>query len=128
MAQRIEKFTTVAAAGATDSFVDHTFLEGTVTRVELYVPDGHAGLTEWSFWFGTARLIPKTDAGVIVANDRAFEWDLEDAPAGTGYRSRVTNTDDFAHRFHVQVWLNELGAPDDELPTPILIIPIAGVL
>ena len=116
----------MAAVGTTDSFVDHSFLEGTVTRVELYVPDGHAGLTEWSFWYGAAQLIPKTAGGRIVANDRQFEWDLDDAPAGAGYRSLITNTDDFPHRFHVQVWLDELGAPDAGDVLDVLIVPIEG--
>lgn len=127
MAQRIEKFTTVAAAGVTDSYVDHSFLDGTVTRVELYVPNGHAGLTEWSFWFGGGQLIPKTAGGRIVANDRQFEWDLENAPTGAGYRSLITNTDDFAHRFHVQVWIDEFGDEDGSEGLPVLVLPIEGV-
>lgn len=127
MAQRIEKFTTVAAAGVTNQTVVHSFLDGTITRVELYVPDGHAGFTEWSFWYGTAQIIPKTASVVIVANDEQFAWDIEDIPTGTSqYASHITNSDVFAHRFHVQVWLDELEpgtAPADQLP--VLIIPFA---
>jgi hypothetical protein len=126
VAERIEKFSTVAAIGASGVSVPHTFLEGTVTRVELYVPNGHAGLTAWSFWFGTAQLIPYTAGGTIVANDRQFEWDLENAPTGSGYKSVVSNSDVYAHSFHVQIWLVPIDAPlpvADQLP--ILVLPLA---
>jgi len=126
VAQRIERFSTVAAVGASDSFVDHDFLDGTVTRVELYVPAGHAGLTEWSFWFATAQLIPKTAGTVIVADDKEFGWDVEDAPTGSGYRSRVTNDDVFAHSFHVEVWIDELVADEPAAGVPVLVIPFTG--
>jgi hypothetical protein len=124
VAERFEKFTTVAAAGVTNSFVDHTFLDGQVTRVALYVPDGHAGLTEWSFWYGASQLIPQTPGSVIVANDQQFDWTPDNMPTGSGWRSRVTNTDVYAHRFHVQVWLDPLGVAGDEQTYPVLILPV----
>lgn len=126
MAQRIERFTTVAAAGVTGSYVAHTFLDGIVRRVELYVPAGHAGLTEWSFWFGQAQLLPKTAGSRVVANDKQFEWDVEDAPEGSGYRSLITNTDVLPHRFYVEVWLDEIGDEATAVGIPILVVPFAG--
>ncbi len=126
MAQRIERFSTVAAAGAANSFVDHSFLDGTVTRVELRIPAGHAGLTEWSFWFAGAQLLPKTVGTVIVDDDAKYEWDVEDAPTGAGYRSRVTNADNLPHSFFVEVWLDELGEEAVADVLPILIIPLAA--
>lgn len=123
-AERIERFTTVAAAGASGLSVPHTFLAGTVTRVGLYVPDGHAGLTAWQFFYGDGQLIPATPGQTVVANDRAFEWDLENAPTGTGYRSVVSNSDVYAHRFQVSVELIPFDADDPELPQlPILVVP-----
>lgn len=114
MAERIEKFALVAAAGAAATFQDHAFIDGTVTRVELVVPPGHAGLTSWSFWFATSQLIPKTAGSTIVADDRAFEWDLDNLPtgsgggSGSGYRSRYTNSDVYPHTFHIEVWIDEI--------------------
>jgi len=127
MAERIEKFTLVAAAGASALFQDHSFLDGTVTRVELYVPPGHAGLTSWSFWFGTAQLLPKTVSAEIVGDDQQFEWDVENAPTGAGYRSRYSNSDDFPHSFHIQVWINELAeeVPEEGM-VPVLVLPMAS--
>jgi hypothetical protein len=116
MAERIEKFALVAAAGAGATFQDHTFLDGTVTRVEVTLPAGHAGLTTWSFWYGSGQIIPKTAASSIVGDDETFEWDVDELPtgaiggAGSGYRSRYSNADVFPHTFHIQVWLDELVA------------------
>jgi len=127
VAERIEKFTLVAAAGASALFQDHSFLDGTVARVELYVPPGDAGLTSWSFWFGTAQLLPKTAGSTIVADDQQFEWDLENAPTGAGYRSLYSNSDVFPHSFHIQVWIDELGAAEvSEELLPVLILPLAS--
>lgn len=127
MAQRIEKFSTVAAVGASSVVVPHSFLDGTVTRVELYVPDGHAGFTSWRFFYGLAQLIPFTVGATIVANSRQFEWDLEDAPTGQLYRSVVSNSDVFSHSFHVEVWIDELttGGGDDFADFPVLVLPSA---
>lgn len=126
MAERVEKFTLVAAAGASALFQDHPFLKGTVTRVQLYVPAGHAGLTEWSLWYGEAQLVPKTAGSAIVADDEQFEWDLENAPTGGDYRSRYSNSDVFPHSFHIQVWIDELTADAIETALPILVIPFAS--
>ncbi len=124
MAERIEKFALVAAAGVAATFQDHTFLDGVVTRVELTVPAGHANLTSWSFWFGSGQLIPITAGSTIVADDDSFEWDLDGLPtgsgggAGSGYRSRYTNSDVLPHTFHIQVWLDELVADEPGGVTP----------
>jgi hypothetical protein len=133
VADRVEKFALVAAAGSSGSFQNHTFLDGIVTRLELYVPPGHAGLTAWQFYFGTAQLLPNTTDATIVADDQAFEWDLEGLPTGaggggsSGYRSKYSNSDTFPHTFHIQVWLDELGGAEqtDETGLPVLIIPLA---
>ena len=126
MAERVEKFALVAAAGASGAFQNHTFLDGVVTRLELYVPAGHAGLTAWAFYYADTQLVPKTAGATIVADDEQFEWDLEAVPIGTGYRSKYTNSDDFAHTFHIQVWLEEFGTGGDEFSDlPVLIVPLA---
>jgi len=123
MAERIEKFTLVAAAGASALFQSHPFLDGIVTRLQLYVPPGHAGLTSWAFYFADTQLVPKTAGSAIVADDEQFEWDLENIPEATGYRSKYSNSDDFAHSFHIQVWLEEFALGDTEPPLPILVLP-----
>lgn len=132
MAQRVEKFALVAAAGASNSFQNHTFLDGIVTRLELYVPPGHSGLTAWQFYFGTAQVLPNTAGATIVADDERFVWDLEDLPtgaggaAGSGYRSRYSNSDTFSHTFHIEVSVDEInqeGQTDEGLP--VLIVPLA---
>lgn len=130
MAERVEKFALVAAAGTATTFQNHTFLDGIVTRLRLYVPVGHAGLTAWAFFFGGGQLIPKTAGATIVADDEVFDWDVENLPTGaagapgSSYRSQYSNSDVFPHTFHIEVWLDELS-PDDvpggELP--VLIVP-----
>ena len=134
MAQRVEKFALVAAAGTSSpTFQNHTFLDGTVTRLELYVPAGHAGLTSWSFWYGTGQILPKTAGSSVVADDEQLGWDVESLPtgaagaAGSGYRSLYTNTDTFAHTFHIEVWLDELQPDEEPVNLPLLIVPLAAV-
>lgn len=128
MAERIEKFSLVAAAGASSQFQDHSFLDGTITRLELYVPAGHAGLTSWAFYNASTQVVPKTAGSLIVADDQRFEWDVETLPVGGGgYRSKYSNSDVYPHTFHIQVWLDELvtGLPEPELE--VLILPFVGV-
>lgn len=131
MAERVEKFALVAAAGSSNSFQNHSFLDGVVTRLELYVPPGHAGLTAWSFWFGQAQMIPKTEGAAVVADDQQFEWDLDNlptgsgGPGGSGWRSLYSNSDDYPHTFHIQVWLVEFDADVIDPEFPVLILPIS---
>ena len=133
MAQRIERFSLVAAAGSAGAFQDHTFLDGTVTHVELYVPPGHAGLTSWQLYFGTRQLLPNTAGAAVIADDQRFTWDVEDVPtgsggpAGSGYRSRYSNSDVYAHTFYIEAWVDEitLEGPTDETGLPVLIVPLA---
>jgi hypothetical protein len=132
VAQRVEKFALVAAAGTSSpTFQNHTFLDGVVTRLELYVPAGHAGLTSWSFWYGTGQVLPKTTGSSVVADDEQLGWDVESlptgaaGPGGSGYRSLYTNTDTFPHTFHVEVWLDEITAEDALPELSLLIMPLA---
>ena len=132
MAQRIEKFSLVAAAGAGQTFQDHSFLDGVVTRVELYVPPGHSGLTTWQFWHGNSQILPNTPGASIVADDRRFTWDVEDFPTqantstSSGYRSRYSNSDTFAHTFYIEVWLEEIEPLTVEPELPVLVVPFAS--
>lgn len=132
MAQRIEKFSLVAAAGASSLFQNHQFLDGVVTRLELYVPPGHSGTTSWAFYFGDTQLLPKTSGSAVVADDQQFGWDLEDTPttsggpAGTGYRSLYSNADVYPHTFHIEVWLDELVPDTTTSDIPLLIVPFAS--
>lgn len=134
MAQRVEKFALVAAAGTSSpTFQNHTFLDGIVTRLELYVPAGHAGLTAWSFWYGAAQILPKTSGVSVVADDEVLSWDVEslptgaNGPGGSGYRSLYTNTDIYQHTFHIEVWLDELSPDEQPLDLPLLIVPFEAV-
>src|SRR5262249_1567876 len=117
-------------AGSSALFQDHSFLDGVVTRLELYVPPGHAGLTSWQFWYGTGQILPKTDGAAIVADDQHFEWDVDELPTGSGgpagaaYRSRYSNSDVFPHTFHIGVWLDEIGTDDTTGQLPVLIVPL----
>ena len=121
MAERIERFSTVAGVGVSNQSVAHNFLDGQVTHVHLYVPDGHAGLTAWRLFFGDQQLVPFTAGNAVVANDREFDWDLDSAPIGTGYNSVISNSDVYAHSFHVEIWidptpLTDGGSTDAQLP------------
>ena len=77
-------------------------------------------------YFGSTQLVPKTAGSLIVADDEQFSWDLEEVPTGSGYRSLYSNIDVFPHTFHIQVWLDELGAPPaEDAGLPVLIVPLA---
>lgn len=127
MAERIERFSTVAATGVSNQVVNHTFLDGTVSRVRLYIPDGHAGFTQWRFFYGAQQLLPYTAGAVVTGNDDLFDWDLDDAPTGTGYNSVISNSDNIAHSFHVELWIAPSNIPDPtESAGTILLMPFVN--
>lgn len=126
MAERVEKFALVAAAGASNLTQTHAFLDGIVTHVALYVPAGHAGLTSWQLYYGSTQLVPKTAGATIVADDERFEWDLEAVPTGSQYASRYSNTDVFPHTFHIEVWLDEFTVDPVDEAVEWIAIPYLG--
>lgn len=127
MAERVEKFALVAAAGASNATQTHPFLDGIVTHVDLYVPPGHAGLTSWQLYYGSTQLVPKTAGATIVADDQKFEWDLESVPTGSQYASRYSNADLFPHTFHIEVWLEEFSTEPTTDELPVFLLPFTGV-
>lgn len=114
MADRVEWFdVTVAAGTAKASAVETatTFNPGVVTRIEITIPDGHAGLTGISLMQAHEQVIPNTSGKFIVGNDRTLSWDTTNYLDNGDWSVSCYNTDVFAHTFHIAFLINENIAP-----------------
>lgn len=102
---RVEAFTVVAPAStakATPLEVVTAFEAGTVVRIEIDVPDGHAGLTGIFLAVAKGRILPRTLGSFLVANDDHLGWDLFGVPDSGAWSAFVYNTDLFDHSFYVR--------------------------
>lgn len=112
MAQRIEAFTIVVAAGTTSSAPSDTaldFVDGNVERLEIVVPRGHAGFTGFSIRYASQQVIPKKSGQFIVTDGETINWPIEDFPTGNQWVFRAYNTDVFDHNFYLRLLVTELG-------------------
>lgn len=126
---RVEAFAVVAPAStakATPAEVKTTFNVGTVTRIEIDVPDGHAGLTGIFLAVATGRILPRTAGSFLVANDSHLGWDVIDVPDSGAWSAFVYNADLFDHTFYVRYSIINIVADSPPLAadrplTPVLV-------
>lgn len=126
---RLEAFTVVAPAATLKSApleVDTSFGIGTVTRIELDVPDGHAGLTGIYLAVAHGRVLPRTRNGFFTANDAHLGWDVFDVPDSGAWSAFVYNTDLFDHSFYLRYSIINIvadtpAAAIEAATTPLLV-------
>lgn len=112
MAERVEWFdVTVSASTAKTAPVEKAlaFNQGTVERLDLTIPDGHAGLTGIRFNSAHQQVIPLTASSFIIGNDHVFTWDLHGFPDNGSWSVSMYNTDIYDHTFHIAFLVNELS-------------------
>lgn len=117
----VEAFAVVAPAGTLRSApleVQTNFGVGTVTRIEIDVPDGHAGLTGIYLALAHGRMLPRTQGAFITANDAHLGWDLIRQPDSGAWSAFVYNTDVFAHTFYVRFSVIQIVADTDAVNEP----------
>lgn len=110
MAERIQWFdVTVAARTAKAAPVETAlqFNSGVVERLELTIPEGHAGLTGIRFNSAHQQIIPLNSGLYIVGNGVEKAWDLHGYPDNGNWSVTCFNTDIYAHTFHIAFLVNE---------------------
>lgn len=113
MAHRFELFdVTVPAGTAKASAVetDTVFNDGTVTSVEIVIPDGHSGLTGLAILQAHQQVIPWTAGAFIVGNAEVIRWETAGFIDNGAWSVLCYNTDVFAHTFHIRYLVNENSA------------------
>lgn len=130
VANRIESFDITVPAGtpkAAPVTTDVSFPDGKLQRVEIDVPDGHAGLTGIQLLGAKGQVIPYTTGAFLVANDHAFGWDLVGQLDSGSFQVRCFNTDIYPHGFSIRFSVLDFGyATSDataaaEPPPPVLV-------
>lgn len=110
MADRVEWFDVTIAAGVARTAPVETatrFDPGIVDRIELTIPDGHAGLTGIRFLIAHQPIIPVTNGSFIVGNDRIIVWDTTNYLDNGAWSVQGYNTDVFSHTFHIAYLIRE---------------------
>lgn len=126
MAERLEWFDVTVAAGTLKSAPAETVLQfnpGEIERIDLTIPDGHAGLTGIRFNSAHQQIIPLTAGSYIIGNAREASWDFRGMPNNGNWSVSCYNTDIYSHTFHMAFLVNELGGTGVAPPT--LIAPVA---
>lgn len=111
MAERIEWFDFTAVAGTLKSAPAEfgmVFQVGGIERLDLVIPDGHAGLTGIRFNSAHQAVIPITAGSFIVGNNVERSYPLVGYPDHGNWTVSVYNTDVYDHMFHVAVLLREV--------------------
>lgn len=124
MAERIEKFTVTAPArtAAPGGFTALDFTDGIMTRIEVYIPDGHAGMTGIRIFYGSQQVLPRTGPGFLRGNAKTYATDVENLPSGTGWRARIFNEGAYDHAFELTLELDEFTTASVDVP-PVLLLP-----
>lgn len=125
MASRVEQFEITTPTGTLQTAPQITslaFQEGTIQRLELTIPGGHAGLTGIAFFHATVQVIPYRAGTFIRGDGQEMGWDLVRYPAGGLWVVRTFNTDVYDHTHHLRLLLDDIPTPAPPLvvtPQPI---------
>lgn len=76
--------------------------QGELAGCEVFIPDGHNGLTGLRIAFAHQAVIPRTQDAWIIGNDEKIEWPLSGYGNSGAWSCFVYNTDIFDHTFHVR--------------------------
>lgn len=112
MAERVEWFDVLVPAGTLKTAPVETVLrfnQGDIERLDLTIPDGHAGLTGIRFNSAHQQIIPFTPGSYIIGNGRQASWDLHGFPNNGNWSVTCYNTDVYDHTFHIEYLVNEIG-------------------
>lgn len=99
---------------------------GTVRRIVIVIPDGHAGLTGIALGYGHNAVIPRTGRNYYSGNDRVVQFDYADTNSGVAWSAFLCNLDLQAHAWEVDFELDEtpdaggISSPSFIAPADIL--------
>lgn len=129
MAQRIEIAAVSCPANTPQANaieVDMSFDPGNVARVDIVIPDGHAGVTGLALAQAHQVIIPASGSAWIVGNDELIVWPLQGYLNNGSWSAFAYNLDPSnAHAWYLRFLVNELGAPAPTVPAPL---PVASIM
>lgn len=129
MADWIESFTVTVAANVASPGVESvltTRQDGVVERVEIVIPNGHAGLTGIAMFFSLAQVIPYVGGQFVRGNNRRYSFDLDNLPTGQLWQAFAFNTDIRSHSFRVLFHIAAISPLDDEVLPSVILLPYPG--
>ena len=111
MAQRVEIREAVAPLGTPQSApveIDLSFDPGTVTEIEIVIPDGHGGATGIAIAQAHGIIIPYSGSVFIIGNNEVIHWPVQDFLNNGSWSAFVYNTDtEYDHTFYLRFLINE---------------------
>jgi hypothetical protein len=118
-ADRVEVFDVLVPANTAKAAPLETvtpFVPGLVVGIEVFIPDGHSGLTGLRLAVAHSPVIPRTEGAWIIGNDEKITWDVTGYPSTGAWSVFGYNTDAFAHSFHLRFLIAEIDRMTAALP------------
>ena len=84
------------------------WIGGIVRRIEIVIPDGHAGLTGIALGYAHQQTIPRTGNTFYSGNDDRIPMDINDKVPGVAWSAFLCNLDLQAHSWEVRFELDEI--------------------
>lgn len=129
MAQRIESRVATCRAGVPQSGaleVDLSFEPGNVKRIDLLIPDGHAGATGIGVAQAHQVIIPATGDQWVVGNDQRTMWNVDDFLNTGDWSAFVYNNGDYPHSWYILFSVDEIVTPS--VTPSVRALPTANIL
>lgn len=127
MAARVETPSVTVPAGtaiAAPLTTALTWNDGTVERIEVFVPPGPSGLVGFQIVHSGQVVIPFRASNWVITDDEKISWDVEGYPVGGKWAVRAYNVDLYDHTLYFRFLLKELGTPAYTTVTPVPIVPL----
>jgi hypothetical protein len=125
MADRVEVATVTVPAGTapdTPISTDVSFPPGTVTGIEVVIPDGHAGLTGLALGQAGSAVIPATPGAFLISNDEKITWDISGALNNGDWQAICYNRDGYDHTFYLRFLITEISDTPTTEPLPAVAV------
>jgi len=97
-------------AEGTPETLDLVLEEGTVSKVQVIIPPGHAALAGLQIFNDVEQVIPKS--GWLKGNNDRLDFDVDIKITGTGepveykFTAKGFNDDDtYEHTFYIRIWV-----------------------
>lgn len=129
-AQRVVARQVTVPAGTLSSAplsVDVSFDQGTVTRVEIVIPDGHAGLTGLALQQAHQQIIPQDTGTWIISNDETLHWDVADYLDNGSWQALMYNTDVYSHSFYLRFLIDNIDTAGATAAAAAIAVAAPGV-
>lgn len=125
-ASRVEVFDVVVPAGTLRSAPLETptpWQQAELVGIEIFIPDGHSGLTGIRLALAHSQAIPHTAGAWIVGNDETLKWDTAGYPNSGAWSVIAYNEDNFTHTFYVRYLVADFAFTPQALAGAAAVVP-----